>query len=258
MRLPAPVRFLAAAAALMLASYGVLHVRAVSFAAQTSRETAAADRGHYEASETVFVRGSGYEPSATVQVRMIRPDGSVTTEAAATDETGNLTLNYAPETMTGRFLLEILGKDNVRLATVAFRRGPVLSADKGNYRAGETVVLTGSDWMPLETVTLTVHETGPSYCPDRVFVAAADDEGKLTNRDLVVEPHAGGVPYLVTATGQASGLSTAATFTSNAVFVGNIGTATKNTFGNSSITITVGTGVAAGDSIIVGFASSTV
>jgi hypothetical protein len=44
-----------------------------------------------------------------------------------------------------------------------------------------------------------------------------------------------------------------------AVFVGNIGTATRNSGGNSSTTITVGLpGVAAGDSIIVAFASSTV
>jgi hypothetical protein len=43
-----------------------------------------------------------------------------------------------------------------------------------------------------------------------------------------------------------------------AAFVGNIGTATKTQFGNSSLAITVGaSGVTAGDSIIVGFASGT-
>jgi len=256
MRLPAPVRFLAAAA-LMLASYGVLHVRAVSFAAPTWRETAATDRAHYEPGDTVIVRGGGYEPSAAVQIRVIRPDGSVAIEAASTDAAGNLSFDYFPEALTGRFALEILGKDNVRLAMVGFRRGPVLSADKGSYRAGETVTLSGADWLPRETVTLTVHEAGPVYCPDRVFIAAADEEGNLTDTDLVLEPHAANVPYLVTATGQASGLSTAATFTSSFLFVGNIGTATKSGAGNSSISVTVASGVAGGDSIIVGFASST-
>jgi hypothetical protein len=44
----------------------------------------------------------------------------------------------------------------------------------------------------------------------------------------------------------------------SAAFVGNIGTATKTSFGNSSLAITVGaSGVTAGDSIIVGFASGT-
>src|SRR5262245_39009192 len=121
MRLPGPVRFLALASALMLASYGVFHVRAVSLAAPTGLETARTDRADYDAGDTVFVRGTGFEPTGAVRVRVVRPDGSEDFEAASIDDSGRLALSYRSETVTGRYALEILGRDNVRLALVTFR-----------------------------------------------------------------------------------------------------------------------------------------
>src|SRR5262249_58722957 len=120
-------RFLSIALTLMFASYAVYRLRAVSYAAPTSLETAGTDRTDYDAGDTVFVRGSGHEPSTAVRVRVTRPDGSVATEV-----------------LTGRFTVQVLGRDDVRLAVVEFRRGPVLGTDEGNYRAGETVAFRGS------------------------------------------------------------------------------------------------------------------
>jgi len=83
LRLSRNARFLFIALTLMFASCAVYRLRAVSYAAPTSLETAGTDRTDYDAGVTVFVRGSGYEPSTAVRVRVIRPDGSVATEVAS-------------------------------------------------------------------------------------------------------------------------------------------------------------------------------
>jgi len=144
LRLSRNARFLSIALTLMFASYAVYRLRAVSYAVPTSLETAGTDRTDYDAGDTVFVRGSGYEPSTAVRVCVTRPDGSVATEVASIDGAGNLAFAYLPEVLTGRFTVQVLGRDDVRLAVVEFRRGPVLGTDEGNYRAGETVAFRGS------------------------------------------------------------------------------------------------------------------
>ena len=83
LRLSRNARFLFIALTLMFASCAVYRLRAVSYAAPTSLETAGTDRTDYDAGVTVFVRGSGYEPSAAVRVRVTRPDGSVAKEVAS-------------------------------------------------------------------------------------------------------------------------------------------------------------------------------
>src|SRR5438552_2363177 len=36
--------------------------------------------------------------------------------------------------------------------------GPTITTDKDDYSPGELVTITGSGWLPLETVALNIHE----------------------------------------------------------------------------------------------------
>ncbi|HKA35492.1 MAG TPA: hypothetical protein VKH43_01645, partial [Thermoanaerobaculia bacterium] len=258
LRLRRAVRFLLAAAILMPAFYGVLRLSGDSLAKPTSKEKVEANQGNGYG-QPVSVTGTGYEPSAAVSIRVTRPDGGQDTALTSVDRKGNLSFSYKPRSLAGAYVLETLGEGDFGLAAAGFNNGATIQALKGNYFEGELAELAGSGWQPNEAVTLIVHESNPSICPDRAFVATADSKGTLSSKAFVMESHDDSVTFTVTATGQSSALTTQATFTSSVAFVGNIGTATRSTSGNNSMTITVSAvGVAGGDSILVAFASSTV
>src|SRR5437899_91100 len=58
-----------------------------------------------------------------------------------------------------------------------------------DYAPGDTVVITGSGWEPGETVVLQLHED-PILCPDRTFIAVADENGDILNDQFIVDDHA--------------------------------------------------------------------
>ncbi len=87
---------------------------------------------------------------------------------------------------------------------VAFGQSASVSTDKPDYVPGEIVVITGTGWMPGETVVLALHEE-PTTHEDRTLTAVADADGGFTNSEYSPEPHDVGVTYLLTATGQMSG-----------------------------------------------------
>jgi hypothetical protein len=87
--------------------------------------------------------------------------------------------------------------------------GPSISSDKADYAPGETVVLSGSGWLPGEHVHITVNDdVGQTWV--RESDVNADEGGSLTDQFQL--PDSFIARYAVTAVGDASGTATT-TFT---------------------------------------------
>jgi hypothetical protein len=88
-----------------------------------------------------------------------------------------------------------------------------VSTDKDDYHPGEYVTITGSGWSSGETVTLHLDET-PTLCPNgHNLYAVADGNGDIVNNQFLIETKHIGVTFVLTATGQTSGLTAQTTFT---------------------------------------------
>ncbi len=88
----------------------------------------------------------------------------------------------------------------------------IVTTDKPDYTVGETVIITGSGFMPGETVEMVLHET-PQTHEDEVLYSVADASGGFVNMDFVICLHDLGVTFDLTATGLTSGLVATTTFT---------------------------------------------
>ncbi len=112
-------------------------------------------------------------------------------------------------------LLGVLSLSLFRATSVAQEtepKSPTLSVDKLDYAPGETVVITGTNWYPGETVTLLLRED-PSIHADRSFLVNADMEGNVSYTGFAPEPHDVGVTFTLTASGQVSGAAADVQFT---------------------------------------------
>jgi uncharacterized repeat protein (TIGR01451 family) len=78
---------------------------------------------------------------------------------------------------------------------------PSLKSDRQDYSPNTQVTLTGSGWLPGETVTLNVRESDGD--PDVNLAATADDQGNISNSELFTKDDAH-VAFLVKAVGQSS------------------------------------------------------
>jgi hypothetical protein len=95
---------------------------------------------------------------------------------------------------------------------------PTVQTDKADYMPGETVTVTGSGWQPGEAITLLFHEQPlqPDH-GDLTFVGGADQTGNMFPfTQFATDYHDAGVTFILTATGQSSGLTAVATFTDSA------------------------------------------
>ncbi len=115
-----------------------------------------------------------------------------------------------------------------------------ISTDRRDYLPGDTVTLSGTGWASGETVTVNLHED-PLVHDDRMLTAVADASGSFTNRDFAPEAHDFGLRFVLTATGETSGMRAQTTFTDGDAKDGD-GTMTVSpdslTAGQSGVTLT--------------------
>ena len=221
--------------------------------AATGLESVGPGKLYYAANETVIISGDGFVPSCALTVVVTRPDGSTQTDGAASDAAGGFNYSYLVGGVEGAYTLAIASVDGTPLLSVSFDVGPVVLLDKGDYRDGETVHMSGLAFPPYSTFSAYVTR------PDGSVVT-----GNGTNTpgtDSVTTDAAGSFAYdYVIRDGTREvyevdvvrdGISLANTsFTDSTAFVQRIGTTTKNTL-SASLSVTVGTPVGAGNSIIV-------
>ncbi|HKB71574.1 MAG TPA: hypothetical protein VKH46_12070, partial [Thermoanaerobaculia bacterium] len=86
-----------------------------------------------------------------------------------------------------------------------------VTTDKTDYAPGDTVVITGTGWMPGETVSMLLHHDDGD--PDLALTSIADDSGNFMNSDFVVDEGDLGATFLLTATGLTSSYTAQTTFT---------------------------------------------
>ncbi|UFH35209.1 MBG domain-containing protein [Flavobacterium acetivorans] len=112
------------------------------------------------------------------------------------------------------FLTIVFFIANLFFAGAAFGQATV-TTDKEDYAPGEYVIISGSGWLPGETVTLHFDETPkPATCLlPHDMTAVADSNGTIFNNQFLIKINHIGVSFLLTATGATSGLQAFASFT---------------------------------------------
>jgi hypothetical protein len=124
--------------------------------------------------------------------------------------------------------------------------GAWVTTDRSDYSPGERVTVTGGGFQPGETVRL-LFERNPETSPFTTIDTVADADGKIQNSDYVCLDTDGGVTFLLTATGQTSGISAQTSFTDGNVKVEPVGVASFSltyTIFSSSTNCTTGGGSA--------------
>jgi predicted nucleotidyltransferase len=100
------------------------------------------------------------------------------------------------------------------LSARAADASPWVVTDQEDYAPGQTVTITGGDWLPGEAITLVIHEAPPTH-PDTTYQVVADANGGFVNAQfLVLDDHIG-TAFTLTATGASGGQATT-TFTDSA------------------------------------------
>ncbi|UOK42249.1 MULTISPECIES: T9SS type A sorting domain-containing protein [Flavobacterium] len=153
-----------------------------------------------------------------------------------------LTLLFATFSMLGH---EPLGKKHGPLPMKKITLGklsPTIYSDRADYQPGDTLRLSGSGWQPGETVTLHFDES-PTVCPSgHNRFTVADANGNIFYDLFYFNDRHLGVTFVVTATGQTSGLAAQTTFTDGLLFTASIASTPSNlcsgASANYSITVT--------------------
>ena len=98
-----------------------------------------------------------------------------------------------------------------------------LSTDKPDYAPGEVVIITGSGWLPGETVSMILHEESQLSEPDVTLLSDADADGNIINAIWSPDSNDIGLTFTLTATGLSSNLTAQTMFTdSNSCGNGNL------------------------------------
>src|SRR5712671_388211 len=127
-----------------------------------------------------------------------------------------------------------------------------VQTDKPDYSPGDFVVVTGSGWMPGETVSLTFDESPVLHAPE-VLAALADSLGNIRSDEYLVEDEDLGTTYTLTAAGETSGLRAQIIFTDSpkvgsAVVGAQSGSLCFGTAGSVTYPVTVNRGSGSGSS----------
>ncbi|MDP4282560.1 MAG: hypothetical protein Q8867_10490, partial [Bacteroidota bacterium] len=79
-----------------------------------------------------------------------------------------------------------------------------VQTDKTDYYPGETVIITGNNWQPGETVLLVIQHMVFASHPNDTLHVVAFSTGDILNAEYVINPFDIGETFLLTATGQSS------------------------------------------------------
>ena len=189
-RFPWTLRLLAITAVLMLASYRSWSQANGGPCTQTGLETLEADKKSYWPNEAVSIHGSGFAPDCQARLELTQPDGSVTAATVTSDPAGDVVYSLSAGAVGGSYELFLYGPEGSFLAGAGYSTGAMIQSDKGDYRPGETAVITGRGWRPGETVTVDFQGATDT----RTFSGTADSKGEFLNADMVFEPRDKDVP----------------------------------------------------------------
>ena len=181
------------------------------------------DSGAYVAGDTVTITGRDFSAGETVTVRIIHADGTAEpgmghdASAAAVQPDGTFQAMWSPNggDLSGpQFSMTVAGNVSGEIAPTDFQRVAAMTPDKGDYQPGETVTISGRGFAPNEVVTLQVtHANGQTDGNGHEpFYAGSDEAGNVTAMWFVDPDDSIGSKFLVTATGQASGVAGRASF----------------------------------------------
>ena len=192
----------------------------------------ASDKTDYAFNElAVVIKGDGLDCGGEYRIRVTRPDGVEDADVAVADETGHLEYEYWVNAGGGTYFADLSSADGATLlATTSFSWSSVMVvSDKTDYRPGETVTITGSDFGPGESVQLHL-QVEPKTHADQELIATADARGDFVNDDYVVQEEDLGVTFLLRALGLSSGLTAQTTFTDHTgLFFSTFGGADEST-----------------------------
>ncbi len=123
-----------------------------------------------------------------------------------------------------------------------------IATSKLDYIPDDYVLVTGSGWLPGETVKLDFHETlfDPIFQQTTAYYTVADSEGKINDIQYIIELRHLGASFTLTATGMTSGLTAQTTFTDGII----TSTATGGAWATGA-TWVGGAVPAAGDTVVI-------
>jgi hypothetical protein len=199
-----------------------------AFIGQATAQTVATDKTDYGSGEVAVITGSGWVPGevvvfAVTQDPMLYSTDSVHTTA---DLDGNIRSGYLVPGLDvpQLFTLTATGAASGPAAPLTFTNSlnfvslvppttptALVQTDKSDYSPGETAVITGAGWLAGETVNLEIVEDILSH-PSEKLHAITDNAGIIV-AGYVVDAHDLGRTFILTATGQTSGLTAQTTFT---------------------------------------------
>ena len=109
-----------------------------------------------------------------------------------------------------------------------------LNTNKGDYQPGDFVKVTGSGFLPEETVSLTFNET-PYQHLDNVVLTTANENGEIYNQDFLINQNDIDATFTLVARGQTSGHSATTIFTDAAV--GPVSTVSVTNLSPSNVSV---------------------
>ncbi|HEY4695861.1 MAG TPA: DUF5011 domain-containing protein, partial [Candidatus Hydromicrobium sp.] len=151
--------------------------------------------------------GSEYADTGATAADDVDGDISGSIEVLSTVDTavpGSYKVTYNVSDAAGNAAAEV-----TRIVNVVGK--PTVTTDKDDYSPGEIVVVTGSGWLPGETVKLDF-----VIIPLQLtlsYYAIADGEGNIYNNEYIIFEHHLRQTIILTATGQTTGLSAVTIFT---------------------------------------------
>ena len=161
-------------------------------------------------------------------------DGDITSSIAVVNTVGattagSYTVTYNVSDAAGNPAIEV-----VRTVNVVSQ--PTIFTDKLDYLPDDYVLVTGSGWLPGETIKLDFHETLIDLFQQTItYYTFADSEGKITDIQYLIALRHLGASFILTATGLTSRLTAQTTFTDAAAH--NVNFATSGLPSGVSLTI---------------------